>query len=497
MTRLFFNTIALSIILCSWLEGQEDHRPTIADVILSDSGSFFYLDTRNYPLKNPQLPVGIFDSGTGGLAVLEVIVSLDRFDNQTHQYLEKGDGIKDFSGEYFQFLADQANMPYGNYSRENNIDLLKEHIFKDVQFLLGKKYYLSVTDSIYHTDKEPVKVILIACNTATATAKADIVKFLNEATLDIRVIGVIDAGVTAALDQFGPKEDGSITIMATAGTVATKGYPEAIDRIKTAHGLSGNISVYQQAGIGLAGAIDGALEFIDPTASQPRAAYKGPTEDHPEIPIDLTILSRYGFDWTDHKMLYDGTRDKPFHIQINSVENYIAYHVLTLMEQMKNSGHPEKLKTVILACTHYPFYREVFAEKFKQLYNYQEHGNYPYRVLMSPEVNLIDPSENMGIELYHYLAAQQLFNDQTLQKSEFFISLADPLNPDVRLDDAGNFSYDYKYHRQAGIIQQYVKRVPMNSQTMSAETQNRLKEKVPTVYELMREFSRRWKREQN
>jgi glutamate racemase len=497
MTRLFLSMIVSTIILSPWLQGQDYRRPAITASILSDSSSIFYLDIQNYPVKNPRLPVGIFDSGTGGLAVLEVIVNLDRFDNLTHQFLEKGDGINDFNQEYFQFLADQANMPYGNYSRENNINLLKEHIFKDVQFLLGKNYYLQVTDSIYHSDKEPVKVILIACNTATATAKADIVKFLNEAALDIRVIGVIDAGVKAALDQFEPQENGSIAIMATAGTVATNGYPEAIKRIRANQRLSGNITIYQQAGIGLAGAIDGAIEFIDPIASLPRADYRGPTENHPEIPIDLTILSRYGFDWTDHKMLFEGSRDKPYHIQINSVENYIAYHVLTLVEQMKKSGHSEKLKNVILACTHYPFYREVFAEKFNRLYNYQEQEHYPYRLLLSPNISLIDPSENMGIELYHYLTAQQLFNDQILQKSEFFISLPDSLNPDVRLDDAGNFSYDYKYHRHAGVIQQYVKRVPMNSRTISAETQIRLKEKVPTVYELMTKFSQRLSKNQN
>ncbi len=492
MYKSFHSLLLLSILMSTFLRGQDRSQPAIADAILSDQSSFFYLDTQNYPENNPDLPVGIFDSGTGGLAVLDVIVNLDRFNNQTHQYLENGDGIKDFRQEYFQFLADQANMPYGNYSRENNIDLLKEHIIKDVQFLLGRNYYLSPADSRYRSDKEPVKVILIACNTATATGKADIDRFLKTADLDVKVIGVIDAAVTAALDQFGTDENGTVAVMATAGTVASNGYVEALGRIKVDRGMKGNITVYQQAGIGLAGAIDGATEFIDPAAAVPRDAYKGPTENHPEISIDLTILNRYGFDWSGNNMLFEGSGDNPVNIQINSVENYIAYHVLTVVEQMKKSGSTERLKSVILACTHYPFYQEVFAAKFNRLYQFRENGIYPYRALFSPVITLIDPSENMAVELYNYLKTQRLFNNQTLEKSEFYISRPNLLNEEVQLDVAGNFVYEYKYHRRAGMIQQYVKRVPLSENTISPETRLRLEEKVPSVYELMSKFAQKF-----
>ena len=62
-----------------------------------------------------QYPIGVFDSGTGGLTVLEQILELDQFDNRRQALLEKGDGRRDFAREDFIFLADQANMPYGNY----------------------------------------------------------------------------------------------------------------------------------------------------------------------------------------------------------------------------------------------------------------------------------------------------------------------------------------------------------------------------------------------
>ncbi|MCK7529693.1 MAG: hypothetical protein MZV63_00825 [Marinilabiliales bacterium] len=45
------------------------------------------------------------------------------------------------ANESFIFLGDLANMPYGSYALENNTALLIEHVMKDVQFLLGNKYY--------------------------------------------------------------------------------------------------------------------------------------------------------------------------------------------------------------------------------------------------------------------------------------------------------------------------------------------------------------------
>jgi glutamate racemase len=96
------------------------------------------------------------------------------------------DGIPDFEKEYFIYLADQANMPYGNYPSLGKTDLLKEHILKDVQFLLSNKYYQLPGDQEYKTDKLPVKVIVIACNTATAYGMEDIEKFLLKAKLDIK-----------------------------------------------------------------------------------------------------------------------------------------------------------------------------------------------------------------------------------------------------------------------------------------------------------------------
>lgn len=461
----------------------------IVDEILNNKQSFFYLETQNYPQKNAELPIGVFDSGTGGLTVLNAIIELDQFDNKTHTWLQGGDGIPDLGEEYFIYLADQANMPYGNYSRENKVDLLKEHIIKDVQFLLGNKYYLSGDTHNYQADKEPVKAIVIACNTATAYGKEDIEQFLDRARLDIRVIGVIDAGVKTALNLFEKNEDGSIAIMATAATVASNGYIHTIDTMKEAMKYTGSITAFQQAGIGLAGAIDGSIEHIAPHATIPRSEYKGPSVKHPDARIDLTILQRYGFDWDNRKMLFEGDLARPKNIQINSVENYISYHVVSLLEKIRKWPGANKLKAIILGCTHYPFYTNIFHKKLKELYDYREEGKYIYRPFMAKHIELVDPALNTAKELYEYLTECNLLDTNNLNMSEFYISVPNILNNQVDVDDLGSFTYDFKYGRNAGIIQEYVKKVPFSKKTISPEVIQRLSKEVPSVFELIRHFN--------
>jgi glutamate racemase len=88
---------------------------------LRDTGSYYYVDFENYPLGNKDLPVGVFDSGTGGLTVLDAIVRFDRYKNYTD--IPEPDKLPDFTTEQFVYLADQANMPYGNYAGTGKTDL--------------------------------------------------------------------------------------------------------------------------------------------------------------------------------------------------------------------------------------------------------------------------------------------------------------------------------------------------------------------------------------
>ena len=108
-------------------------KKDIVETIIKDTSNFYFIDFKNYPVKDKTLPVGVFDSGTGGLTVLKAIVNFDENENAT--YSSGSDGVLDFEKEAFIYLGDQANMPYGNYYAVNKVDLLKEHIIKDTQFL--------------------------------------------------------------------------------------------------------------------------------------------------------------------------------------------------------------------------------------------------------------------------------------------------------------------------------------------------------------------------
>lgn len=465
-------------------------KQNISNTILNEQSSFFYLNAENYPSQDNTLPIGVFDSGTGGLTVLDAIVNFDQHQNSDHQFSTNGDGVRDFQSEYFIYLGDQANMPYGNYPRENNVGLLKEHIIKDMQFLLGTKYYRSGDAPDFETDKQPVKSIVIACNTATAYGKKEIEKFLKQAHIDLKVIGVIDAGVRAAMNMLQKNENASIAVMATAGTVSSKGYVNTIRSRQQEQSYTGEINVFQQAGIGLAGAIDGAAEFISADAKAPRKEYRGPSDIHPEFSIDMTILDRYNFDWSDHQILYDGEIEQPGNVQINSVNNYIAYHLVSLLEKIRTAPQAQPLKMIILGCTHYPFYADVFKAKLNELSNYAENGEYIYRPFMAEHIELVDPAHNTAKELYDYLREKNLFNQTDISKSEFYISVPNRLNIGVRLDSAGNFQYDYKYGRQKGDIQQYVKRVPFSKITIPAPVAVRLEKDIALTFALIQSFNR-------
>ena len=108
---------------------------------------------------------------------------------------------------------------------------------------------------------------------------------------------------------------------------------------------------------------------------------------------------------------------------------------------------------------------------------------------MNKEIILIDPALNTAKELYEYLDENNLFGDNELSKSEFYISVPNVLNKNVLLDSLGNFTYEYKYGRNAGSIQEYVKQVPFNKTNLHPDVIKMLKEKTPLVYKLISDFN--------
>ena len=477
----------------TYIEGIEDSEKkewAIVSTILEGKDSFYYVNFEDYPEMDKTLPIGIFDSGTGGLTVLDALVNFDRYNNENQE--KGGDEIPDFNAEKFIYLADQANMPYGNYSSEDKTDLLIEHILKDTQFLLSEKYYRQAGDTVIQQDKQPVKSIVIACNTATAYGSEFIREFIDRTGIELKVIGVIDAGARGTLSAFDKNENGSIGVMATVGTIASKGYENTLLKVKDELRYTGEIEIFNQGGHGIAEAVDEEPDFINKDLKEPRKNYRGPSIDNENFKIDQTLMDIYNFDFDHNKMLCDDKNTDDCQIlQINDSENYVRYHVVSLLEKIRKTKNPQPLKAIVLGCTHYPYLTEEIRNVLDELYHYQNDGKYIYRDMMVEDIAIVDPAVNVADELYVYMKEKKLFNPSgNMMNSEFFISIPNIQNKNVQLDENGRFSYNYKYGRNEGEIQEYVKVVPFSRNNISDETLNRFRTSIPKTYELVEEFTR-------
>lgn len=131
-------------------------------------------------------PIGIFDSGVGGLTVFREI-------------------RKTFPHEDIIYFGDTARVPYGPKSKNTVI----EYSIQNARFLM----------------QCGAKIIVIACNTSSAVA----IEKLSE-ILPIPVIGVITPGAIAAVNS---SESGRIGVIGTDGTIHSKAYPKAISDISS------------------------------------------------------------------------------------------------------------------------------------------------------------------------------------------------------------------------------------------------------------------------
>ncbi|SMO91453.1 glutamate racemase [Gracilimonas mengyeensis] len=140
-------------------------------------------------------PIGIFDSGIGGLTVAKAV-------------------IEALPNEDIIYFGDTARVPYGIKSEET----VRAYALEITRFLL----------------KRGVKMILIACNTVSASAKKEII----EAAGEVPVLDVITSGTQKAVSLPNHQHVG---VIGTLGTVNSQAYVKAIQ----SH--DGSIEVSQQA----------------------------------------------------------------------------------------------------------------------------------------------------------------------------------------------------------------------------------------------------------
>ncbi len=424
------------------------------------------------------LPVGVFDSGTGGLTVLEKILTLDEWDNRTGE--PGADGVPDFADEDFQSLAAQANMPYGVSDAQGNAALLRRLVLDDARFLLGRQYYAHAGEPDPTGVKAPCKILVIACNTATAYGLQDVKQMLEAQGKGIRVIGVINAGVKAALDALeGEHEPFAVGVLATPGTISSGAYERTLRAEIEARGLQTPVTVVNQAGYGFAEAVDSEPDYVNPSLTEPRASYRGPRLGTADPDIKEELLDAYNFE--PEGLLYRSLGPLRLDLQLNSAANYARFNLVSLVERHRASGSRAPLKAVILGCTHYPFLLETLVRTVAELREYRKDGIQPYRDLLPEDLTFIDPAHYVAIECYRALQEDGLLKPASAapRKVQGFISVpAASLDPACKTPE-GALTFEYKYGRPAWVEDPGTRPVPFSDDNIDANNRTRIQALLP------------------
>ena len=448
-----------------------------------DGHKAFTFDMSAWSNDTRDLPIGVFDSGIGGLTVQEAILSLDACHNDN--YSPGLDGRKDFENERFIYFGDQANMPYGNYPSAEKQNFLKELILKDAAFLLGRRYWRDAAAAAPQFDKPPVKAIVIACNTATAWGMEEIRQATAAWKVPVFVIGVVEAGARGVMEDISSGDKTrTVAVLATVGTCGSKAYPTAIGR---ATGLAGKRTpeVVQQGSVGLAGAIEGNPAFLRLLDSKNEAGrtYLGPSVENKNATLNKDALEVYGFDPAG--LL--GDQQVAESIQLNSVTNYVRYDVATLALNHKSSGKASAIDTVVLGCTHFPLVKQEILNAFARLRAYEHNGARPFETVIAENITVIDPAELTAKELFREMARRKLFCQPAAggnsAKDLFFMSVANTKCPEAKTKSDGSLDYDYKYGRQPGALGvEDTICIPLQILMFPVSTRNLIQSRLPEVW---------------
>ncbi|MFM8761731.1 MAG: glutamate racemase [Solirubrobacterales bacterium] len=183
-------------------------------------------------------PIAVFDSGVGGLTVLhELLVQLP--------------------GEDYVYLGDTARFPYGSRSA----DELAAFSMEIAEELLARQ----------------AKLLVVACNSATAAALPALRERMRQTTLGVDVLGVVRP---ESVQAVAATRTGRIGLLATPATVASGAYDEAV-RAADPH-----VALTSVAAPELAALIQDGSEFDDEVVALVRS-YVGPLR---EAGVDTVIL---------------------------------------------------------------------------------------------------------------------------------------------------------------------------------------------------------------
>ena len=187
-------------------------------------------------MRNEILKIGIFDSGLGGLTVVQAI-------------------SKVIKGAELFYIADTKNAPYGEKTTEEILD-----------------FSLKITQ--YFIDTYQINALIIACNTATSSA----IVTLREKYPQLIIIGT-EPGIKPAIEQT---HTGKVGVLATPATLQGTKYQELVNRLSSEK----NVTLYEQACPGLVDKIERG-EVNHPRTSQMLHKWLEPMKEHG---VDTIVL---------------------------------------------------------------------------------------------------------------------------------------------------------------------------------------------------------------
>ncbi len=475
--------LSLLLASCRDDEGEEALLP-IAQKALTDTASVYYIGADRYPQDISGLPIGVLDCSVNGFEVVERLLTLDCFDNITGK--PEPDGIIDFGGENIQFLSDRANGPYGGYIEVGSLDFLKEQVLSNTIFLMSDDYFNLAGDEYRSGFKEPVKMIIVSSPVADLRVLPDINNFLEQSGTGVKAIGVVEAGIQEAVSDVD--EDGNLCVgvLFAPDGVSSIEYESMIR--KSVGNTGGKVQVLNQEAVGLDAAIKGDTAYVDTTAVVARDSYAGPVAGVSYNNIDMSLFDRYGFDTQDNALLYVRKGDLPG-VQLNSVENYARFHLVSMIERHRRSGSRVPISSIILADGSYAQIRDILEEVMDELYNYRRGGIYLYRSVISPDFRFIDPAECAAAEAYKVLRNDRnLALRGELTRLESFITMPSASLPEDALNPDGTMKDDYKYGRQCGSEDLTTKVVPFAPRYVAPEIMNYIERNNSEVYSLIRNY---------
>ena len=248
--------------------------------------------------------IGVFDSGVGGLTVFREI-------------------MRQIPNEKLIYFGDTARVPYGNKSKETVTKFSRQI----VRFL----------------QKQNIKAIVIACNTASAYALDAIEKEIN-----VPIIGVVKPGAKVAAETTSNKKVG---VIATAGTIGSKIYTEYIQ------GIDSDIQVIGKACPLFVPLVEEGL-LKDPVTDEIAMRYLSELKDSN---IDTLILG------CTHYPLIRSTIGRIMGEQVNLVNP--AYETARELKELLERENLLNPNTPGLGSNQYQFFVSDAAEKFKTFAN--------------------------------------------------------------------------------------------------------------------------------